>query len=109
MARNSPSPCCGSSMMELSEKVSAKQAAAKWSNGFPQDAWSKTRFVSTRMSCRKRGKAEHIKPGAESCFFLQRKRSNFHDGERPGELRGEEKHEAPGRFFELRQALQAFL
>src|SRR6266481_524696 len=108
MARNSPSPCCGSSMMELSEKVSAKQAAARCSNGFPQDAWSKTRFVSTRMSCRKRGKAE-LKPSPESCFFLQRKRSNFHDGERPGELRREEKDEAPGRFFELRQALQAFL
>jgi hypothetical protein len=33
----------------------------------------------------------------------------YREGERPGEARREEKDEAPGRYFELRQALQAFL
>jgi hypothetical protein len=61
------------------------------------------------MSCRKRGRVEQIKPSAESCFFLQYRQVNFHDGERPGESRREEKGEALGRSFELRQALQAFL
>jgi hypothetical protein len=60
------------------------------------------------MSCRKRGKAEHIKPALKVVSFCNVE-VKFHDGKRPDESRREEKDEAPGRSFELRQALQAFL
>src|SRR5882762_3513232 len=51
-------------MMERFENNSARQAAARWSNVSRQDAWWRTRFASTRMSCGKPGRAEQIKPGA---------------------------------------------
>src|SRR5207249_11498601 len=48
-------------MMQCFENTSAKQDGAKCRNGFRLDAWWKTLLVSTRMSSRKRRRADQAR------------------------------------------------